>query len=44
MCVQPVRNGWTLSGPTVCIPGKVSGMQTGEYEYVQPVRLQKFQF
>ena len=34
--------GCTLSGPTVRVPGKVSGMRTGEEEYVQPVRSQKF--
>ena len=44
MYVQPVRNGCTLSGPTVRIPGKVSGMRTGEQEYVQPVCSQKFLF
>ena len=30
------------SVPTVCVPGKASGMRTGEEEYVQPVRSQNF--
>ena len=34
--------GCTLSGPTVRVPVKVSGMRTGEEEYVQPVRSQNF--
>ena len=36
--------GCTLSGPTVRVPGKVSGMRTGEEEYVKPVRSQNFWF
>ena len=34
--------GCTLSGPTVRVPVKVSGMRTGEEDYVQPVRSQNF--
>ena len=41
--MQPVRSkiisGCPISGPKVSISVKVSDMQTGNYEYVQPVRL-----
>ena len=40
--ISVLRTGCTLSGPTVRVPVKVSGMRTGGYEYVQPVRSQKF--
>ena len=42
--ISDFGTGCTLSGPTVRIPGKVSGMRTGEEEYVQPVRSQNFSF
>ena len=41
--MQPVRSkiisGCPISGPKVSISVKVSGIQTGNYEYVQPVCL-----
>ena len=42
--ISDFRTGCTSSGPTVRVPGKLSGMRTGKEEYVQPVRSQNFSF
>ena len=40
--ISDFGTGCTFSAPTVRVPGKLSGMRTGEEEYVQPVRSQNF--